>query len=81
MIGLILGEKYKVEKKIGEGGFSTVYRALDLKLKRSVALKVLRIVGGDESFKKRFLENDVTDYPSSFTEWQRLLNQTFIKAN
>jgi ABC-type Fe3+ transport system substrate-binding protein len=36
--------------------------------------------GTTTNFKKRYLENDVKDYPASFTEWQRLLNQTFVKS-
>ncbi|MEO8200089.1 MAG: serine/threonine-protein kinase, partial [Gemmatimonadota bacterium] len=37
-----LREKYTVEREIGAGGMATVYRAMDLKHHRSVAIKVLR---------------------------------------
>ena len=36
--------------------------------------------GTATSFKKRYLENDVKDYPTSFAEWQRLLQQTFVRG-
>jgi tRNA A-37 threonylcarbamoyl transferase component Bud32/TolB-like protein len=37
-----LNERYQVERELGHGGMATVYLALDLKLHRQVALKVLR---------------------------------------
>ena len=36
-----LGEAYKVEKPLGEGGFAVVYLVRDLNLKRRLAVKVL----------------------------------------
>jgi len=40
MIESVFLEKYKIEKKIGCGGFGIVYRACNLKTKRKVAIKV-----------------------------------------
>ncbi len=37
-----LGSGYQLRELIGEGGFGRVYRAVDLKLKRAVAVKVIR---------------------------------------
>jgi len=37
-----LGERYVIERQVGEGGMATVYRAKDVKHERTVAVKVLR---------------------------------------
>jgi serine/threonine protein kinase/ligand-binding sensor domain-containing protein len=40
--GTVLEDRYKLEDKIGAGGFGAVYRAIDLRLQRPVAIKVFR---------------------------------------
>ena len=53
--GKILGGRYEIKEQIGSGGMATVYKATDLVLKRSVAVKVLRDeFTTDEEFIKRF---------------------------
>ena len=37
-----LDGKYRIERKLGEGGMATVYLAEDIKHQRKVALKILR---------------------------------------
>lgn len=49
MIGLILGGRYELLEKVGEGGMSEVYKARDNKLNRNVAVKIL---------KKQFADNE-----------------------
>ncbi len=41
-IGMIIGERYEILEKIGTGGMSDVYKGLDHKLNRMVAVKVLK---------------------------------------
>ena len=42
MIGEILGNRYEIKEKIGEGGMSIVYKARCNKLNRFVAVKILK---------------------------------------
>jgi eukaryotic-like serine/threonine-protein kinase len=51
----LLNDRYRLIEQIGEGGMATVYRALDLRLGRIVAVKVLHShYAGDDPFLQRF---------------------------
>jgi serine/threonine protein kinase, bacterial len=53
--GTLLDGRYRVETRIASGGTSTVYRGLDVRLDRPVALKVMDSrYAGDEQFLTRF---------------------------
>ncbi|GAB7388087.1 serine/threonine protein kinase PrkC [Bacillaceae bacterium] len=55
MLGKRLGGRYKLEECVGEGGMAVVYKARDILLNRTVAVKVLRPqFGHDEEFIRRF---------------------------
>jgi len=53
--GTLLDGRYLVESRIASGGTSTVYRGLDIRLDRPVAVKVMDArYAGDEQFLTRF---------------------------
>ena len=53
--GKLLGNRYEIIEKIGNGGMATVYKATDKILKRNVAVKILRDeFTTDDEFIKRF---------------------------
>jgi serine/threonine-protein kinase len=42
LVGSVLGERYKILRRIGEGGMGIVYEAMHVVIEKHVALKVLR---------------------------------------
>jgi len=57
LVGHVIDRRYFVEDKIARGGMATVYRALDYRLERPVAIKVMHPhLAADEAFTKRFIQ-------------------------
>src|SRR5262249_43991613 len=55
MSATILSGRYEIGEKLGSGGMSTVHRATDLTLERTVAVKILaEHLSDDERFVARF---------------------------
>jgi serine/threonine-protein kinase len=55
LVGALLDGRYRVEARIATGGMSTVYRGIDVRLGRPVALKVMDArYAGDQQFLTRF---------------------------
>src|SRR5918997_6998938 len=55
VIGTLIGERYRLEEKIGAGGMSSVYRAFDPTLERWVAIKLMhRDISNDPDQLERF---------------------------
>jgi serine/threonine protein kinase/beta-lactam-binding protein with PASTA domain len=56
MIGRLLDGRYRIEARIARGGMATVYTAIDTRLSRAVAVKVMHTgLGSDEAFATRFV--------------------------
>ena len=54
-IGTLLDDRYEILETIGEGGMALVFRALDRRLNRYVAVKIMREeMAKDEEFRRRF---------------------------
>jgi CheY-like chemotaxis protein len=60
--GTVLEGKYRLEQKLGGGGFGTVYRATQLNLKRPVAVKVFQALAGhgDQAELERFRREGIS---------------------
>ena len=55
VLGVEIADRYRLEERLGAGGMSTVYRALDSVLERQVAVKLLaEHLSEDEGFVARF---------------------------
>lgn len=56
-IGEILADKYRIEHKLGHGGFSTVWMACNILSKRDVALKIMK--PGDSGEYEYSMQNEI----------------------
>lgn len=55
LTGTLLDGRYELQEVIGEGGMAVVYKAMDNRLNRLVAVKIMRDeMAADEEFKRRF---------------------------
>ncbi|MGH3389404.1 MAG: Stk1 family PASTA domain-containing Ser/Thr kinase [Actinomadura sp.] len=56
LVGQVLDGRYRIESRIARGGMATVYLGKDLKLDRTVAVKVMHAaLAQDEDFVRRFI--------------------------
>lgn len=69
--GAVLDEKYRLDARIGSGGFGVVFRATHLDLDRPVAVKVFRPIPGNDSpeglerFRREGLTASRVNHPSA----------------
>jgi serine/threonine protein kinase/tetratricopeptide (TPR) repeat protein len=69
-VGTIFAGKYEILEKLGQGGMGVVFKAMDTKLNRLVALKFLATgLMADPELKKRFIQEART---ASATEHQNI---------
>jgi serine/threonine-protein kinase len=59
VLGSTLNQRFTLDKELGRGGMGAVYRATDQILQRSVAIKVLKEVTGDEVGRRLRLEAQI----------------------
>jgi eukaryotic-like serine/threonine-protein kinase len=86
----LLNKRYQIEGRIGSGGMAEVYRARDLTLERTVAIKLLREdFSVDPDFRERFRQeakaaanlshpNIVTIYDFGFDEKQIFIVMEYV---
>ncbi|WP_199566864.1 Stk1 family PASTA domain-containing Ser/Thr kinase [Streptomyces triticagri] len=56
LVGQVLDERYRIDARIAVGGMATVYRAVDTRLDRVLALKVMHpALAADATFVERFI--------------------------
>lgn len=76
LIGRLLGNRYRIERRLGSGAMGAVYRARDLELERPVAVKVLLGMHMDRETAVARFEREATtlatvEHPSVVTIFDR----------
>ena len=65
LVGRVLDGRYRVGARVAKGGMATVYQALDMRLDRTVALKVMHDgLGDDAQFARRFVAAARLSHPN-----------------
>ncbi len=91
-VGLVFDNRYRIEKVIGIGGMAIVFKATDMLMRRTVAVKILKDeISGDEQSVKRFIneskavamlshQNIVNIYDVSVRETIKYIVMEFVEG-
>ncbi|WP_431952469.1 Stk1 family PASTA domain-containing Ser/Thr kinase [Actinacidiphila sp. bgisy167] len=83
LVGQTLDGRYRVESRIAVGGMATVYRALDTRLDRPLALKVMHpALSAEPGFVERFIREAKTvarlDHPNVVQVYDQGADDTYV---
>lgn len=57
LLGRVIDNRYVIERRVARGGMATVYEAMDQRLERPVAIKIMHPhLAEDEDFTRRFIQ-------------------------
>ena len=57
LLGRVVDNRYVIERRVARGGMATVYEAMDQRLERPVAIKIMHPhLAEDEDFTRRFIQ-------------------------